>query len=43
VEFSTLRKEELLILPTANCFTLTRTGIERTIAAVFGTKKEIPG
>jgi hypothetical protein len=27
----------------ANCFTLTRTGIERTMAAVFGAKKEIPG
>jgi hypothetical protein len=27
----------------ANCFTLTRTGTERTIAAVIGGKKEIPG
>jgi hypothetical protein len=27
----------------ANCFTLMRTGIERTMAAVLGAKKEIPG
>jgi hypothetical protein len=28
--------------PSENCFTLTRTGIGGTMAAVFGVKKEIP-
>jgi hypothetical protein len=39
---TTIRNRNVLV-GVANCFTLTRTGIERTMAAVLGAKKEIPG